>query len=320
MRPESLLTLMQSVQKQTVHPDEILIIDGSTNALTEFVLQKNHFNNLHYYSVSPENRGLTKQRNFGVSKASRNSEIICFLDDDTVLEQNYFEEIIAVFQNNLGVVGVGGVAINEIKWIKKDESKHYNKHKYYEFEGYIYPESSRNILRNILGLQSDLGPGMMPEFSNGRTCGFPLNDKVYPVDLLVGMSFSFRKTLFDEIKFSHYFEGYGLYEDADFSIKALQYGKNVIATKAKLYHYHDQSGRPNKYNYGKMVTKNGWYVWRLKYPNPSFKAKVKWNSIVILLTIIRFSNTFTTSKRKEAFTEALGRTVGWFSLFFNKPK
>ena len=30
MRPESLLQLLQSVQEQTLYPDEILIIDGST--------------------------------------------------------------------------------------------------------------------------------------------------------------------------------------------------------------------------------------------------------------------------------------------------
>jgi hypothetical protein len=38
------------------------------------------------------------------------------------------------------------------------------------------------------------------------------------------------------------------------------------------------------------------------------------------LTIIRFSNTFTSSNKKEAFTEAAGRTVGWWSLMLNKPK
>jgi hypothetical protein len=39
-----------------------------------------------------------------------------------------------------------------------------------------------------------------------------------------------------------------------------------------------------------------------------------------VLTMIRFSNTFTTSKKMEAFTEALGRTIGWWSLWVNKPK
>ncbi len=121
-------------------------------------------------------------------------------------------------------------------------------------------------------------------------------------------------------KFSRFFEGYGLYEDADFSIRALQFGKNVMNTNARLSHFHDSSGRPNKYQYGKMVVRNGWFVWRVKNRNPGFKDRFKWNAITILLTIIRFTNVFTESNKKEAFTEAIGRTVGWWSLFLDKPK
>ena len=160
----------------------------------------------------------------------------------------------------------------------------------------------------------------MPDYSHGKTCGFPLNGKTYEVDLLIGMSFAFRRKVVDSIRFSPYFEGYGLYEDADFSIRALQFGKNAINTKAQLRHYHHPSGRPNQYRYGKMVVRNGWYVWRVKNPKPSFNAQLKWHSITILLTLIRFSNTFTSNKKKEAFTEAIGRTVGWWSLLLNKPK
>ena len=320
MRPIPLLNLLNSVKVQTHYPNEILIIDGSTNDETGAIIAQNSFQNLTYFQVSAVDRGLTKQRNFGIAKVSNDSEVICFLDDDTILEPTYFEEIINAFQSDEKIVGVAGVAINENRWIEKQPNKKYSKYKFYEFEGYAYPEGSRNILRNVLGLQSNLGPGRMPEFSNGRTCGFPLNDKMYEVDLLIGMSFSFRKVVFNNIKFSHYFEGYGLYEDADFSIRAQQFGKNVISTKAKLSHYHDQSGRPNKYQYGKMVTRNGWYVWRVKYPNPTYVARFKWNAISLLLIIIRFSNIFTTNKRQEAFTETMGRIVGWLSLSFNKPK
>jgi GT2 family glycosyltransferase len=320
MRPVPSLNLLNSVKVQTLYPDEILIIDGSTNDETKAIFAQNSFQNLNYFLVTKEHRGLTKQRNFGVSKVSNDSEVVCFLDDDTVLESTYFDEIIKAYQSNPEIIGVAGIAVNENNWIKKQANQNYSKYKYYEFEGYIYPEGSRNVFRNILGLQSNLGPGRMPEFSHGRTCGFPLNDKIYEVDLLIGMSFSFRKKIFDNIQFSHYFEGYGLYEDADFSLRALQFGKNVIATKAKLSHYHDQAGRPNKYQYGKMVTRNGWYVWRIKYPNPSLTARYKWNAIVLLLAFIRFSNIFTTNNRKEAFTEFLGRIAGWFSLLLNKPK
>jgi hypothetical protein len=69
-----------------------------------------------------------------------------------------------------------------------------------------------------------------------------------------------------------------------------------------------------------MVVRNGWYVWRVKNPKPSFTAKLKWHSITILLTMLRFSNTFTAAKRKQDFTEALGRTLGWWSLLLHKPK
>jgi hypothetical protein len=87
-----------------------------------------------------------------------------------------------------------------------------------------------------------------------------------------------------------------------------------------LYHYHDASGRPNQYQYGKMVVRNGWYVWRTKNPKPTFIHQLKWHAITLLLTGIRFSNTLTGSSKKEAFNEAVGRTVGWWSLWLCKPK
>jgi hypothetical protein len=93
-----------------------------------------------------------------------------------------------------------------------------------------------------------------------------------------------------------------------------------VNTAAQLSHFHNPSGRPNQYQYGKMVVRNGYYVWRVKNPNPTFNAKLKWHAITLLLMTIRFTNTFTTNKRKEAFTEALGRKMGWLSLFWNEPK
>lgn len=320
MRPQPLLSLLQSVKNQTLYPDEILIIDGSTNDETESLLKNNSFKNLKYIRVSDENRGLTKQRNFGISKLNGGSEIICFLDDDTVLESNYFEEIIKTFQNNSEVTGVGGLAINENKWKIQEEGKNYNTKKYYLFEEYFYPEGLRNIARNYFGLASNLGPGRMPDYSHGRTCGFPLTGKTYEVDLLIGMSMAFRKKIFDKIKFSKFFEGYGLYEDADFSLRALQFGKNVINTNAKLNHFHDPAGRPNQFKYGKMVVRNGWYVWRIKNPKPDLRARLKWNAITILLILIRFSNIITEKNKKAPLTEYLGRVFGWWSLLFNKPK
>lgn len=319
MRPNPLLKLLNSVKEQTLYPNEILIIDGSINDETKAVLEQNSFQNLNYFLVSNENRGLTKQRNFGVLKAANDTAIICFLDDDTVLEPNYFEEIIKTYSIYPDALGVGGYIINETKWEKVAED-YVPTIEEFAYDGWKQQDGSRFVMRKRFGLDSDTKPGFLPEFSNGRSISFlPPSDKIYEVEQLMGGVSSFKKSVFDTFIFSTYFEGYGLYEDADFTLRLSRTGKLFVNTKAQLGHFHDQSGRPNKYQYGKMVVRNGWYVWRVKYPNPSLKAKFKWNAIVLLLAFIRFSNIFTTNKRKEAFTEFSGRIIGWLSLFINKP-
>ena len=320
LRPISLLNLLQSIEIQYFYPYEILIVDGSTNDETAKMLNENNFQKINYFQVEPQFRGLTKQRNFGIAKVAKECDIVAFLDDDTELMPNYFEVLKETFLSDDKITGVGGIAINENGWRPIKPSEKLNKYRFFEFDGFVYKEGIRNVLRNYLGLHSNLPPGKMPAYSHGKTCGFPLNGKIYEVDLLIGMSFAFRREVIEQIKFSTYFEGYGLYEDADFSIRALKFGKNVINTNLQLNHFHHPSGRPDQYKYGKMVVRNGWYVWRVKNKKPNYVAIIKWNSITFLLTLIKFSNTLTTKEKKAAFTESIGRIVGWLSLIFNKPK
>lgn len=321
MRPKPLLTLLNSVKEQTLYPNEILIIDGSTNNETEVILENNKFQNLQYFKVLPEHRGLTKQRNYGIARVGDSSDVICFLDDDIVLTKNYFENLLNTYQVYPNALGVGGFIIDDDVLCEYVGENYQPKINEFFFDGWKRNEGSRFIMRKRFGLDSDCPPGFSSLYSHGRSVGFlPPSGKTYEVEQLMGGVSSFRKTVFDELQFSTYFQGYGLYEDADFSIRAAKIGKLYLNTTAKLYHYHDASGRPNQYQYGKMVVRNGWYVWRTKNPKPLLNAKIKWHAITILLTIVRFSNALTTNKRKQAFTEALGRTIGWFSLLFDKPK
>ena len=314
MRPVALLKLLFSIKEQTLYPNEILIIDGSINNKTKEVVEKKYFKNLKYFKVEDNNKGLTKQRNYGISLVSNTSKIVCFLDDDTILEPDYFENILNTYKDNPNALGVGGYIINEndFKFVgynyqpKKDE---------FYFDGWKRKDSKRFILRKKFGLDSRCPPGFLPLFSHARSVSFlPPSNKVYEVELLMGGVSSFKKEVFNSHKFSTFFEGYGLYEDADFSLRVAKTGKLYLNTKAKVSHYHEESGRPNKYKYGKMVVKNGYYIWRTKNPKPTVKVKIKWHAITVLLIIIRFSNTFTASKKKETFSEALGRTVGWFKV------
>ena len=319
-RPKPLLQLLQSVQEQTLYPDKILIIDGSTNEATQFILEQNHFQNVHYFLVPKEHRGLTKQRNFGIARVSKDNDVVCFLDDDTVLSADYFEQLLSTYQKYPDALGVGGYIHNETKWefigtIYKPQIDEFC------FDGWKRKDGSRFVLRKKLGLDSDCPPGFSSLYSHGRSVGFlPPSGKIYEVEQLMGGVSSFQKKVFETHQFSTYFEGYGLYEDADFCLRVAKTGKLYLNTAAKLNHYHAASGRPNQFQYGKMVVRNGWYVWRVKNPKPLLKHQWKWHAITLLLTFIRFSNTFTSNQRKVAFTEACGRIIGWWSLIFNKPK
>jgi GT2 family glycosyltransferase len=320
MRPEPLIQLLQSVQEQTVYPNEILIIDGSTNKETGIILKENRVEGLNYFLVPSEHRGLTKQRNYGIERVGIEMEIVCFLDDDTVLDNDYFEQLLKTYQIYPEALGVGGYIKNESEcefvgydYVPKIEE--------YFFDGWKRKDGSRFVLRKKLRLDSDCPPGYSSLYSHGRSVGFlPPSGKIYEVEMLMGGVSSFRKKVFETMQFSTYFQGYGLYEDADFTLRVAKTGKLYINTSAKLNHFHDASGRPNQYRYGKMVVRNGWYVWRTKNPNPHFDAKLKWHAITILLALIRFSNALTTSNKREAFTEAMGRMVGWWSLLIIKPK
>ncbi|MCF6280160.1 MAG: glycosyltransferase, partial [Flavobacteriaceae bacterium] len=317
-RPDAVVKLLQSVENQTLYPNEILIIDGSIDNKTEDALNKNSFKNATFFKVDASQRGLTKQRNFGVQKVTEDIDIVCFLDDDTILEKNYFIELIKTYIIHSDAVAVGGTITNEVNWKKKNSKISYDE---FELDSFVRKLGKRNVLRKRFGLLSDKPPGIMPLFSNGFPISYlPPNDKIYKVEYFMGGISSYKKSLFDKILFSTYFEGYGLYEDMDFCLRASRIGKVYVNTASKLEHHHEGAGRPNKYKYGKMVVRNGWYVWRVKYPKPSLKAHFKWNAIIFLQLFLRGMNIFTSSNKKEVFTEMIGRKIGWLSLVLNKPK
>ena len=322
MRPQPLLTLLKSVAIQSVVPNQIVIVDGSTNYETQKILEQNNFQNIQYFLVDDDNRGLTKQRNFGISKVNIDTEVVCFLDDDIDLNEGYFKKILKTYENFPDAIGVGGFIENESIWTFVGINFH-SSLKDFCFDGWKTNDGIRFVARKILGLDSNEPPGFQSNFSHGRSLGFlPPSRKVYAVEQLMGGVSSYRKSVFDSHQFSEYFQGYGLYEDADFSIRVSKSGSLYLNTAATLNHFHAPDGRPNQYIYGKMVVRNGWYVWRVRNPKPTFTHRFKWNAITTLLILIRFSNTFTpnANKARAAFTEAFGRTVGLLSLLVSRPK
>jgi len=320
MRPESICRCLDSIVKQSKIPDEVLIIDGSLNECSgQAISKKNYQLPIRYFYVDPEHRGLTRQRNFGVSMVSEDIDVVVFMDDDVVVSENYFTEIEKTYLENENTIGVGGITTNEIKW-KKVEPNEPEELGYFTYDGWKRREDIRYRLRKLLGLVSSQPPGQSSGSGQDRPIGaLPPSGKIYKVDNLIGLNMSYKKSVFKDISFSTFFEGYGLYEDKDFSLQASKFGNIFINTKANVEHHHDPLGRPNYIKYGKMVVWNGWRVWRVATPNPSFKNKFIWWTTTIFLTYIRFGNFVVGPERKTAIEDFIGRNISIISLIFTKP-
>jgi GT2 family glycosyltransferase len=317
-RPISLSDLLVSLRSQFYRPNEIIIIDGSEDAKTKILISNQSYSNLTYYKVPPEHRGLTKQRNYGVSKIPRDTDIVCFLDDDTILEPDYFEQLTAAYQAYPDAIGVGGYITNEVKWQKSDGNS--NPKKFY-YKGWMREEPLRFRVRSWFGLAPDTPPCCLPKFSHGRSVSFlPPDSSVHEVEHFMGGVASYKAEVFKHIKFSSFFEGYGLYEDADFCFRLLLLGKLYVTTAARLSHHHEPLGRPNKFKYGQMVVRNGWYIWRVRHPKPGFKNVFKWHLTAFLLMNLSVFGSIKSMNKNFELQEAFGRFVGWWSLLFNKPK
>ncbi len=321
-RPQSLATLLFSIDKQSRLPDEVVIIDGSPDNATKNKIEKHEFNfKIKYFKVNEADRGLTKQRNIGIEKTDLNTDLISFLDDDLVLDKNYLFEIEKTFLTKDDAVGVGGIITNDYhQWEPVTQFENKNKIGYFYFDGWKRKENKRYILRKLLGLVPTTHPAKTGGYSHERSVGFlPPTGKTYEVDFIMGGVATYKKKLFDNINFSEFFVHYGLYEDKDFSLRARKFGKLYVNTNAQVEHFHDPLGRPNSFRYGKMVVWNGWRVWRVSNPNPSIKQKIQWWTVTLLLTKIRLLNSITGPKRRDALSEYAGRMSGMIKLLFTKP-
>jgi GT2 family glycosyltransferase len=309
----AVLNILSSIELQSVLPFEVIIVDASLDNKTQVAI-KNKFAylNIRYFLVETEHRGLTKQRNFGIEKLSSNIEVVIFLDDDLILEKEFCQSILSNF-NDSRIIGAEGYITNEQKWQKMANNEVVNCN-YFHLDLYKYKLSLRDRLRMYLWLYpSKIQPGIIPKYGHGKS-SLPPTNKVYHVEHIMGGITAYRRSIFYHIQFSEFFEGYGLYEDFDFSVRASKYGKLVTDTSAKCEHHHDPLGRPNYFKYGKMVVWNGYYVWRLKHPKPGYINIIKWYLITMLLILLRMS-----SLKRNGLSEGLGRINSLIKLQFKKP-
>lgn len=259
-RSHDLLKCFDSIIKQTIPPDDIIVIDSSTNLDTKRLCS-------HYKNVLPipliyqhSEPGLTKQRNIGVKHCQ--NDIASFLDDDVILENDYFLEIRRAFSSSDTILGVGGCITN------------------------VPSDSLLSKVFKRLFLYTEFSPeeGIMKRSGFARfPCG-NRSDAVLSTQVLVGCSSSYRNCLFKIHTFDEFFNGYSVMEDIEFSHRISKQGLLVYWPEAKLFHKKSPADRqsiPQRYE---MLINNHFYVFNKNVKNsPLDWLFFSWSRIGIVL-------------------------------------
>lgn len=234
-RSKDLAKCMNSIMIQTHIPNEIVIVDSSDDKSTRRLIERYVTNDLipiKYLHTSP---GLTRQRNIGISESW--GKIVAFLDDDIILDQEYFFQIMKCFETSHDVFGVGGSDLNvaRISLLAK-------------------------CFRKLFMLT--VTDGKQGVIKRSGLASFQIGSKLSEIDeteILCGCS-CYRREVFQKYTFDEYFEGYGFMEDVDFSYRVSRQHRLLYTPLAKFIHNHSPSGRLDLRKLHEMQVFNHYYV------------------------------------------------------------
>ncbi len=248
-RDFDLKNMFESILRQTVMPAEIILVDQSDNDATEILCEEYGKNLSGLKYVHQPEKSLVKARNRGIEESS--GDIVCFTDDDVVLEPRYFEKLSAYFQDKQ----VGGVSGNVV--IAKPLS------------GVRF--FLRKILMKIFLLNHFNGKMTLSGF------GYPIFERevkeVTPVELFSGASMNFRRKLLEKERFDEWFSGYGFREDVEFSYRLSRKTKLVVVPDARFWHNFSPVDRLDTAALKKMEFKNYQYVFK-KHKRKNFISDI----------------------------------------------
>ncbi|MDX9713899.1 MAG: glycosyltransferase [Dissulfurispiraceae bacterium] len=207
-RPDDLIKAIASVINQIRQPDELVIVDQSIGDESHLAVEKllrQQDNIILKYIHDSAISGLVEAKQIGVAVAG--ADIICFLEDDIVLEREYLYEIEKGFCDIPKMKGCCGVVTNPPK-----RSGFYNMF-FKLFRRGIFADNRMDVFI-------------------GNSNGFIQSN------VLSGGLSAWKSEVFKVIKFD-VVNGFFMLEDMEFSTRAAKHfgGLLYINPKARLAHY-----------------------------------------------------------------------------------
>jgi GT2 family glycosyltransferase len=221
-RPKELSTLlMPTLLAQTRAPEQIIIVDQSSGDSTKKVIESCEESIGNGRSSTPQilylyethHRGAASARNSAIERAE--TDILVFLDDDVLLDPDFLQELLAVYEQYPNAGGVSGVVTN-----------------------YSRPSFPLRTMRRLFWI----GPfhdERQPIYWNAESLRA---HKPFRVRKFGGGVMSVKRTALNGDRFDDCYRGAGA-EDVDLSWRLSERHLLLITPRARLVHVRTDTGR-----------------------------------------------------------------------------
>ncbi|HQP11132.1 MAG TPA: glycosyltransferase [Candidatus Omnitrophota bacterium] len=278
-RSRVLARFLESAVPQKDLIAQIIIVDGGDVPVADIV---EDFPQLSIYYVRASQPCLTEQKNQGLAHVAADVDLVCFFDDDIILEDGALRNMLQFWEEN--GEEVGGAAFNIINVEKRKTS----------FMKKIFltgSEAKGRIMRS--------GYGAMLS---------PVDDSIF-TDWIFGGATVWRREIFRRYRFDEWFEGYGYGEDLDFSYNVGKADKLAVIAEARVQHIKDYTESNDHVLFGKMQIVNRFYIVR-KFKEFS-KILFLWSSFGQMLENLYMA---LSRKKRIYFDRLAGNLAGLWSL------
>lgn len=224
-RPEELRRMWRSLCRQTRPPDEVVVVDAGAGPSPLEGLDPAAFPATHIRAERPSAAG---QRNAGLDAVSPSTDLVGFLDDDAVLEEDAVEAMLRFWEG--AGVEVGGAAFNLVNHPPLD----------------LAPLKHTRLAES-LGFYSKR-PGTVAPSGFQTMIGFV--ERTTWTEWLPSGASVWRREVLRRHRFDDWFSGYSYLEDLDFSYRVAKTSRLAVVAGARYRHLPVAGGRGSWYTFG----------------------------------------------------------------------
>ena len=291
--------LLVSISQQTVMPKDVILVDASTEKKSYEIPEGLNVNIVHSDKMQ-----LTYQKNLGLDVAI--GDIIFFLDDDLLLDKNYIEQTVKVFDEDVQkrIGAVSGYITNQWGIISNN------------------PGLFMKIAKLLNIYDGDFSPGSLsPSGVFIELSQLQPFSGVKKVDFVPGGCTAFRKEVFEKYRPPLVVNKYGG-EDKTFSRMIARDWEMCVCGDAKLQHFSAEGGaRQTDFSETKSTVKILLVIQKMY--GKIYKSTVRLRLYYILsglrmfiISFFMFISIFKMKKSQRWFKRGSGYLIGAITPFY----